>query len=129
MEYKKEHILATMLWTIAAADGEVADAEYQKMREMAVAFKDFDTDLTIEAIEMAKKGQLSLPEAAKAISNDDKGKLIYACANIVTADGLITIDELIRLHQIAAMVEIPAHMVTLYLAKLVAEFPEMSFDD
>lgn len=129
MKYTKEQVLAVILYNIAAADGNVTTEERDQISELASSLKDFDTNGIKNAFANTEIIKLPIGEIVDSINPEDKSKYIYACCNIVTSDKLVSFSELICLHKIAEMLEIPAYLVSYYMAKVIQEYPEISFED
>ena len=129
MEITKEKQLAAMLYKMASADGNVSKEEIDAVCRMATSFKDFDGSLLKIAFDEEMENPSDLRALVDHVKADDKAKLIYACADIVLADGIICLDEIYCLHEIADMMDIPVAMVSYYLLKVMQEYPGIRFED
>lgn len=129
MENTKERQLAAMLYQVANADGKIVKEEFDSICRMATSFKDFDGVLLKRAFDDELKNPSDLRNLVEHVKADDKAKLIYACADIIFADGIISFEEVCRLHEIADMMDIPAPIVSYYTLKVMYDYPGVRFDD
>lgn len=129
MEITKEKQLAAMLYKVATADGTLAQEELDAIRRMSTMSKDFDGTLLESAFKEEMEAPTNLRTIVDSVKADDKAKLIYACADIAFADGIICFDEICILHEIADMMDISVPMVSYYLLKVMHDYPGIRFED
>ena len=129
MEITKEKQLAAMLYKVAASDRTVAQQEIDAISRIASTSKDFDGDSLLKAFEEEQQNPSDLRSLVDSVKADDKAKLIYALSDIVMADGIVCMDEVFTLHEIADAMDIPAAMVSYYLLKVMNDYPGIKFED
>ena len=128
MDISREKQLAARLYKIAAADGSVSKEEIDAISQMASTFKDFDGASLIKSFNEEFESPSDLRTLVDSVKADDKAKLIYACADVAFADGIICLDEVCTLHEVADMMDIPAAMVSFYLLKVMRDYPGIKFE-
>ena len=129
MEISKERLLAAMLYKIAASDGKVAQEEHDAISRIATTSKDFDGDLLQKAFAEELQNPSDLRSLVDFVMPNDKAKLIYALSDIVMSDGIVCMDEIFILHEIADMIDISPAMVSYYLLKVMHDYPGVKFED